>query len=109
MKHRLEVGDIIYQKDEYGIYRYVINRVTKTLAISNSWYRFVRDIENSVIKHFPHDTSYDAKVYKLETSALKEEYEIHNLIYTIKEYIENSELYNLTIKELKTILEILEH
>lgn len=79
----LEVGDIVYSDSTYiGVNRYIIDRVTNTLAMAGQW-KFKREVDGECIRAVPGDDSYSAPLYVIETPRIKEKWQRQGLLNLI--------------------------
>lgn len=102
-KGKLKVGDVIYSTN-YGRLtgKYVINRTTKTLAISDSGARFKREFNSKDNIRISGGSTWGTVNYALETPELKEMLTRQKLIAKIK----SLDFKALETKQLVSIIEM---
>ena len=100
---QLEKGDIIYRK-HYGkiTHRIEIERVTKTLAVSNSWI-FKREYHDSGYVHEKQNERFSSASYYIETQELKEEWKKEQMALRL----EKTNFRELDIKKLSQLCTLL--
>lgn len=109
-KQYLEVGDIIYKKPHLSKtfkHKYVIDRVTKTQAITKNKQKFKREIDNygNVQPIKSEGISFDSSIYRLENENIKDEYIRYNIINIIYK----SDLNKLSTEDLRKIYNIIKY
>ena len=80
----LTVGDIVYSKSTcIGINRYIIDRVTNTIAFAGQW-KFKREVDGKYVRIIPRADSYSAPLYTIETPEIREEWQRQGLLNLIE-------------------------
>ena len=102
---KLKVGDRVYATN-YGKVTavYVIDRLTKTTAVSKNGHKFKIDYGDSGWINDVGADKWDRNSYYIETQELRIQY-FRQLAYM---KIKDADLTNLTITQLKAILDIIE-
>lgn len=101
-KQLLNVGDVIYDKGNYGVNdRFIIERVSSTQAFSNHK-KFKRFIYDGAIERIAQE-SWSTSKYYVETPALKDEW----LKKGIVEKLRNFQWGKLDLDQLKAIRQII--
>jgi hypothetical protein len=102
MKTKLQCGDVIYGRSYKSLTKYVIERVTNTMAISGP-IRFKIEISNDGYVRKISAERWANTAYWIETPELKEEYINQRVIFKIK----NTDFSKCSMKCLGEILAVL--